>query len=136
MTRTENIKELLSIYKDLTSYQFGNTTNYYYLLNEIYEIKQNKKIEDKILFFFRLMLNLIGLIFTCPQQYELFDKYLNDSTVNRNENEIMGSNFGRNFIESSKRKKSKQNKSISYRKHLSRLHQIAKIFAKSNANQL
>lgn len=61
LTETEKHKELLSIYKDLTSYPIWEYYNYYYLLNEIYEINKTREIEDKILFF-RLMLNLIGLI--------------------------------------------------------------------------
>ena len=80
MTETEKHKELLSIYKDLTSYPIWEYYNYYYLLNEIYEINKTRKIEDKILFFPLQDVEFNWSDFTCPQQYELFDKYLNDST--------------------------------------------------------
>lgn len=107
-TETEKHKELLSIYKDLTSYPIWEYYNYYYLLNEIYEINRTREIEDKILFF-PLDVEFNWSDFTCPQQYELFDKYLNDSTVNRNE--IMGSNFVK-FYESSKRKNPNKTKAL------------------------
>ncbi len=45
------------------------------------EINKTREIEDKILFPLDVEFNWSD--FTCPQQYELFDKYLNDSTVNK-----------------------------------------------------
>ncbi len=77
MTETEKHKELLSIYKDLTTYPIWEYYNYYYLGMKFIKLTEQIEIKNEF-FFFRLMLDLIGLIFL-PQQYELFDnKYLNN----------------------------------------------------------
>ncbi len=108
LSDSQKQKELLSIYKDLTSYPIWEYYNYYYLLSEIYDINKSRKPEEKILFF-PLDVEFNWSEFTCPQQYELFDRYLNDSTVNRNE--IMGSNFVK-FYETSKRKNPNKTKAL------------------------
>lgn len=83
-------KELTSICRDLNYNVIWEKYNYYALLKTIYKINKNRKNNDKILLF-PLDVKFDWKEINCHSQYEMFNHFLDNHTINRNI--IMGQNF-------------------------------------------
>lgn len=92
----EKVKEeILKIFKDLDFYPLWDNYNYYYLIKSIYEINQQRSVDDKI-FLYPLDLIFEWDSIKCNEQYSMFmempePQNNNPPVIDRNA--IMGKHF-------------------------------------------
>jgi hypothetical protein len=90
LSKEEQEKEMQAIMRDLDYWVIWDVYNYYFLLESIYEINLKRGDKDKILLF-PCDIKFDWNDFTCTAQYELFDDYSEEGTIDRNV--IMGKHF-------------------------------------------
>lgn len=97
LSKDEKENELLKIYRNIDYDIIWDKYNYYYLLNSIYEINQNRKNDDKI-FLIPLDIDFSWDSVKCPSQYNMFMTMMETQVIDRNK--IMGDHFVRAYSNS------------------------------------
>ncbi|MDY0090756.1 MAG: hypothetical protein RBR78_10390 [Flavobacteriaceae bacterium] len=102
LSEEEQEQELLNIYRDIDYTVVWEKYNYYYLLNEIYNINKTRNLKDKILLF-PTDIAFDWNDFTTSEKYAFFDNLIENPYFGIDRNVIMGKNFV-SFYEFSKQR--------------------------------
>ena len=108
LSQKEKEEELQAIFRDLDYWIIWDMYNYYFLLESIYEINQEREEKEKILLF-PCDIEFVWEDFTCTAQYEMFDDYSEYGMIDRNV--IMGKNFVE-FYQYAKRRNPDRSKAL------------------------